>query len=467
MSEMSNLRENRVTIIPAEIEPPAAETAGSVILRVAAYCRVSTNSEEQLSSYEAQLAYYMAKVKQNPQWSLVRVYADQGITGTSTKKRKEFLKMIRACRAGKIDLIITKSVSRFCRNTLDGLECVRELKNMGVGVYFEKENINTLHMDNEMVLTFMMSQAQAESESLSGNIKWGHRKNFKDGKVYYHYKNFLGYREGPNGEAEIVPEEAEIVKRIFHRYLLGDSIPKIQRDLQADGIKTVHGKENWSGQVIRFMLQNEKYIGDAKLQKTFVEDLFTRRSVKNTGQLPQYYVHDCHPAIIDQEIFNKVQEEMARRASIPKRSQNAKTMLAKYSSKYAMSEKVVCGKCRGMYRRITWKRPEGIKVVWRCLTRMELGKRTCDAPTVAEDVIQQGVVDTINSSIDRVAFTEALMAAAGKADMPDAVTARLLELLNVQWPPMAEYDDEITRHLLKRVVVKGEESVEVLLYGVN
>ena len=461
---MGKSKESRVTIIPAEIES-SPEAAESKLLRVAAYCRVSTNSDEQLSSYEAQLEYYMMKVMQNPQWSLVKVYADQGITGTSTKKRKAFQQMIRACQAGKIDLIITKSVSRFCRNTLDGLEYVRELKGMGVGVYFERENVNTLHMDNEMVLTFMMSQAQAESESLSGNIKWGHRKNFKDGKVYYHYKNFLGYRKGPNGEPEIDPVEAEVVKRIFNRYLLGDSATKIQKDLQADGIKTARGQENWNERVIRAMLRNEKYIGDALLQKTFVSDLFTRKTEKNTGQLPQYYVHGCHPAIIERDLFYRVQEEMARRASIPKRSQNTKTFLAKYSSKYALSEKVFCGKCRGIYRRISWRRPEGVKVVWRCLTRMELGKKTCAAPTVTEDVIQRAVVDTINGSIDKAAFTKALMDAAGNADKPDAATARLLELLNEQWPPMTEYDDEIPRHLLKRVVVKSEESVEVLLYG--
>lgn len=462
---MSKPKENRVTIIPAEIEAPTTADADSNLLRVAAYCRVSTNSEEQLSSYESQLEYYIARIKQNPQWVLVKVYADQGITGTSTKKRKEFQKMIHACKAGKIDLIITKSVSRFCRNTLDGLEYVRELKSMGVGVYFEKENVNTLHMDNEMVLTFMMSQAQAESESLSGNIKWGHRKNFKDGKVYYHYSGFLGYREGADGLPEIAPEEAEIVRRIFNRYLSGHSVPRIIRDLEADGVKTARGKEKWSDGVIRNMLRNEKYIGDAMLQKTFVADLFSRKSVKNTGQLPRYYVHDCHPAIIEKDIFDRVQEEIARRASIPKRSTGNKTMLSKYSGKYALSDKIVCGNCRSVYRRISWRRPEGPKVVWRCLTRMELGKKVCAAPTVTEEVIQQAVVDKLNDSIDKITLAAALMTAASESEHPEVVTTRLLELLETQWPPVQEYDDEITRQLLKRVVVRGEERIEVLLYG--
>lgn len=186
----------RVTVIPADPQM-ARQDIRKKHLRVAPYCRVSTDKEEQLSSYEAQIEYYTDKINSNPDWTMVRLYADEGITGTSAKKRKDFLKMVRDCQRGKIDLVITKSVSRFCRNTLDGLNYVRRLKGYGVGVYFEKENVNTLYMDNEMILTLMMSQAQAESESLSGNVKWGHRKNFQDGKVYYNYKGFLGYRKGP------------------------------------------------------------------------------------------------------------------------------------------------------------------------------------------------------------------------------------------------------------------------------
>ena len=267
---------------------------------------------------------YYEKVKSNPQWALIALYADQGVTGTSTKHRKQFMRMIRDCEKGKIGLIITKFVSRFSRNTLDGLKYVRKLKNLGVGVYFEKENVNTLIMDNELILTFMMSGAQAESESMSGNVKWGHRKNFKDGKVYYHYNNFLGYREGEDGNPEIAPEEAEIVKRIFSRYLQGQSVAKIIAELEADGIKTVRGNNKWNDGVIRNMLTNEKYMGDALLQKTFVSDIFTRRSEKNLGQLPKYYVHECHPAIIDRETFYQVQEEMARRSSLPQKSINTK-----------------------------------------------------------------------------------------------------------------------------------------------
>lgn len=249
---------------------------------MAPYCRVSTDKEEQLSSYEAQIEYYTDKINSNPDWTMVRLYADEGITGTSARKRKDFLKMVRDCQKGKIDLVITKSVSRFCRNTLDGLNYVRRLKQYGVGVYFEKENVNTLYMDNEMILTFMMSQAQAESESLSGNVKWGHRKNFQDGKVYYNYKGFLGYRRGADGRPEIDPEQAAVVRRIFSRYLLGHSVRQIVTDLMADGIKTATGKEIWHDSVIQKMLCNEKYIGDALLQRPTSRTCSAKKSGSTT-----------------------------------------------------------------------------------------------------------------------------------------------------------------------------------------
>ena len=351
--------QKKVTFIPADPKFERKDIRKQH-LRVAPYCRVSTDKDEQLSSYEAQIEYYTAKVNGNPDWTMVRLYADEGITGTSTKRRKEFNKLIADCEAGKVDLVITKSVSRFGRNTLDGLQYTRKLKRLGIGVYFEKENVNTLYMDNEMILTFFFSQAQAESESLSGNVKWGHRKNFKDGKVYYQYKSFMGYRKGPNGEPEIDEEQAAIVRRIFARYLMGDSVSQICKGLEADGIKTVRGNEKWTDGVIRGMLQNEKYIGDALLQKTYIADIFSHQAKKNMGELPKYYVHDCHPAIIDRETFRKVQEEMARRSGKRRTSSKAKTELGKYSGKYAFSELLVCGECGSPYRRQTYM-PRGDK----------------------------------------------------------------------------------------------------------
>jgi len=432
-------------------------------LRVAPYCRVSTDSEEQLTSYKSQIAYYTAKIAENPDWTMVRLYADEGITGTSMKKRKEFMKMIADCEAGKIDLVITKSTTRFARNTLEGIQIVRKLKRLGIGVYFEKENTNTLYMDNEMLLTFFFSQAQAESESLSKNVGWGHRRNFENGKVYYHYDSFLGYKKGADGQPEIDEEQAAVVRRIFARYLIGDSVRKICKDLEADGIKTVRGCEKWSDSTIQNMLQNEKYIGDALLQKTFIEDIFSRKSVKNVGQLAKFYVHNCHPPIIDRTTFQKVQEEIARRSGKKKTSTKAKTELGKYSGKYALSEILVCGECGSPYRRQTYM-PRGEKYyVWRCLNRMENGKRVCKcSPTFTETDIHDAVVAAMNEmfaqqtvkEILKDSITTALAAAEPELTLPavesqiQALQARQLELIalaTTEGAKFEEYDDEIGR----------------------
>lgn len=378
-------------------------------LRVAPYCRVSSKKDEQLNSYEAQIEYYTEKVNENPDWTMVRLYADEGITGTSTRKRKQFNQMIRDCEKGKIDLVITKSVSRFCRNTLDGLDYIRRLKRHGVGVLFEKENVNTLYMDNEMILTFMMSQAQAESESLSSNVKWGHRKNFMDGKVYYHYDNFLGYRKGPDGQPVIDEEQAAVVRRIFARYLMGHSTRRICADLMADGLKTARGSEKWSDSSIRGILRNEKYVGDALLQKTYSADLFTHQQKKNNGELPKYYVHECHPAIIDRATFQKVQEEIVRRTSIRKTSSRTKTELGKFSGKYVLADLLVCSECGSPYRRVLWM-PGGVKrYVWRCINRLEHGKRICKcSPTLEEPDLHAAVVSAMNEMFSQRIAKETL-----------------------------------------------------------
>lgn len=256
--------------------------------RVAAYCRVSTDSEEQLNSYTAQKAYYTQKIEDSPDWEMAGIFADEGITGTSMKKRKEFNRMIAACKRGGIDLILTKSLSRFARNTVDCLETVRMLKARGIGVIFEKENINTLTESSEFLITLFSGFAQAESESLSVNIQLGIRMAMKEGKVNFHYKSMLGYRRGADGKPEIVPEEAEVVRRIYRRYLEGCSEGQIQRELTQAGVATAKGVKAWSHQIVHNILTNEKYAGDALLQKTFTTDCISKKVKKNTGELPQY-----------------------------------------------------------------------------------------------------------------------------------------------------------------------------------
>ena len=327
--------QRRVRVIPAT-KKERAQPAGKkkALLRVAAYCRVSTDSEEQLNSYEAQKAYYTSLIQENPEWEMVSVFADEGISGTGTKKRVQFNRMIAACKRGRIDLILTKSLSRFARNTVDCLETIRELKAMGIGVVFEKENINTLTADSEFLITLYSSFAQAESESLSKNVTWGIHKSMEAGNVTFHYSRMLGYRRGPDGEPEIDPEEAKTVRRIYRRYLEGASLGIIQRELTEDGVPTAKDMRGWSRQILKNILTNEKYIGDVKLQKTFVTDCISKQVKKNTGERTMYYVENHHPPIVTREIFHRVQEEMARRTSKRKVMQKTgKTEQGKYSAK--------------------------------------------------------------------------------------------------------------------------------------
>ena len=466
----------KVTVTPADPKYTQKDIRKQH-LRVAPYCRVSTGSEEQLTSFTAQMEYYTQRIADTEDWTMVRLYADEGITGTSTKKRTQFNKMIRDAEKGKIDLVITKSVSRFCRNTLDGLEYIRRLKKCGVGVYFEKENTNTLYMPNEMILTFLMSQAQAESESMSSNIRWGHQARFKQGIVHYNFNNFLGYRKGADGEPEIDENEAPTVRRIFARYLMGQSVGQICKDLTADGLKTARGGTDWSDHTVRHILQNEKYMGDAILQKTFTLDLFSRQQVKNEGQLPKYYVENAHPAIIDRATFQKVQEEMARRSSLRKTSSKAKTEQGKHSGKYALSGLLVCAECGSPYRRVTYMPGGQKRFVWRCINRLEHGKRICKyAPTLEEPEVQTAVTAAMNELFRQQTARQTLAdcIAAALADTGDdaslpAVEAKLRALQEEQMrlfhlaadagPDNTEYDNrliEVSAAMASLLTRKGE-----------
>ena len=279
-------------------------------LKVAAYARVSTEQDEQQNSYEAQVNYYKTYIKNRKNWQFIAVFADRGITGTSTKHRPEFNKMIKIALMGGIDLILTKSISRFARNTVDTLQTVRNLKEAGVEVFFEKENLHTFDPKCEMLLTIMSSLAQEESRSISENIRWGKRKSMQDGKVSLPYSCFLGYQKGADGRLEIVEREAKIVRRIYRMFLRGNSISSIAKFLTKHGVLTPRKKKKWSAATVKNILKNEKYKGDALLQKTYIEDYLTKKRRKNTGELPQYYVKNSHPAIIPPEVFDEVQEKL-------------------------------------------------------------------------------------------------------------------------------------------------------------
>jgi len=386
-----------VTIIPAKMQ--TAENRDKYHqLRVAAYCRVSTEQEEQQNSYQVQIAYYTDLINRKKEWTLVGIFADEGISGTQTKKRTEFNRMIRMCKNKKIDLVITKSISRFARNTVDCLEYVRLLKDLGIGVIFEKESINTLTMTSEFMIALYGSFAQAESESISKNVSWGKEKAYREGRVQFQYKHLLGYKRGDDGEPEIVPDEAETVRLIFKLFLDGYSMKEIAITLKSLGKLNKYGDVEWRSNTISRILQNEKYVGDALLQKTFTVDCITHKIVKNHGERPMYLVTDHHDPIVDRDTYNRVQQELARRSSKRKISDKTVTEQGKYSSKYALSELLICGHCGTPYRRTTWSARGKKQIVWRCISRLEHGKKYCpDSPTIKEESLHQAIIHAINN----------------------------------------------------------------------
>lgn len=366
------------------------------VLRVAAYCRVSTKQEEQLNSYENQVEHYTERINSENGWTLEGIYADKGISGTSVKNRDEFNRMIRRCKQGKIDMIITKSIARFARNTVDCLKYVRLLNDLGVDVYFEEQGIHSNQPGAEFYITIYGSIAQSESENISANIKWGKAQSAKEGKVIFQYKNFLGYRKGEDGQPEIVPEEAETIRLIYDRFLAGDSLKGIAELLEEKSIKSPTGKSQWQFSTIQSILSNEKYKGDAIINKTYITDCISKKVRVNNGERPKYYVENSHPAIIDSATFGRVQEELARRSGKRKVRQKAKTEQGKYSSKYAMTELLVCGECKTPYRRCTWTAGGKKKIVWRCINRLDYGKKYChNSPTIEESILQKAVMTAI------------------------------------------------------------------------
>ena len=365
--------------------------------RVAAYCRVSTDSEEQLVSYANQKKVYTEMIASRKDWCFAGLFADEGKSATRADKRPEFNKMINDCLAGKIDYIITKSVSRFARNTVDCLDYVRMLKSKGIGVYFEEQQIDTLKTDSELYLVIYAGFAQSESESISKNITWSVRKKFEEGTPVFMYKRFLGYKKGADGEPEIVPSEAAIVERIFNLYLAGETVDKISKMMQAENYDIPDKTISFSKGMIMNMLSNERYCGDAILQKSVTIDCIEKKRKKNTGEAPMYYVQNNHPAIIDRVTFNKVQEELARRKTkTPGSAKSSITSTGKYS-RYALTDVLICGNCGTRYRRVTWSRNGVKRIVWRCISRLDYGKKYCsDSPTIMEDKLQEAIVRAVN-----------------------------------------------------------------------
>lgn len=382
---------SNVRVIPATIQKTSAQSSHSTVKRkTAAYARVSTGSEEQLTSYEAQVDYYTKYIKERSDWEFVKVYTDEGISATNTKKRDGFNEMVTDALAGKIDLIVTKSVSRFARNTVDSLSTVRKLKENGIEVYFEKENIYTFDGKGELLITIMSSLAQEESRSISENVTWGQRKRFADGKVSLPYKRFLGYEKGEDGLPSIVESEANIIRMIYRMYMEGKTSSAIAKHLAAEGILSPGGKEKWQVATVNSILRNEKYKGDALLQKSFTVDFLTKTTKINEGEVPQYYVQNSHPAIIDPDEFDAVQAEMERRKKLGRPT----------ACQSPLSTKLVCGDCGGFYGSKVWgSNTKYRRVVWQCNNKYKDGAK-CTTPHVTEDEVKKKFVEAFNSMLE-------------------------------------------------------------------
>lgn len=413
--------------------------------RVAAYARVSTDSDEQLTSYEAQVDFYTRHIQSNPKWEFVSVYTDEGVTGTNTKRREGFNRMINDALDGKIDLILTKSVSRFARNTVDSLTAIRQLKEKGVEVYFEKENIYTLDAKGEVMLTIMSSLAQEESRSISENVTWGKRRSMEDGKFSLAYKRFLGYEKGEDGFPKIVEEEAKIIREIYDLFLAGNTVRAIADYLTGQGILTPAGKEKWSVSTIMSILQNEKYKGDALLQKTYTVDFLSKTVRKNHGEIPQYYIQNSHPAIIDPDTFDLVQNEIERRR--PNRRQLHRSS--------PFSGKIICGECGSFYGRKVWH--SGSKHrnhVWRC-NQKYTGDVRCTTPNLREADIKNAFVAAFNQLLgdkgQYIAHFEELLPlladTSGLEKQLEALEAQHAEMLDT----LRRYMEENTRQVQDQV----------------
>lgn len=383
----------KITTIKAA---PGLDESGKRIrrLRVCAYCRVSTSHEEQQNSFDAQIRHYKAFIESRPEWQFAGIYADEGISGKSKQNRVEFLRMIKDAEKKKIDLIITKSISRFARNTTDCIESVRLLKSLGIGVFFEKENINTLSAESELVLTILSSIAEEELTSLSQNIRWSNQKRFKQGKLQLVTERFMGYDRDGKGGLVINEEQAAVVRKVFDYYISGFGVTKLARALEKEGIKNVSGNVSWTASSILGMLKNEKYVGDAILQKTVTSNSITFKRKKNEGEAPMYFIRDNHPAIIDREKFERVQEIIKDRSRGKGYSPD---MAWKYQNRFPFTHKIVCGNCGKTFRHtIRNSSSPSRQYYWTCGTYRERGREVCDMGPIKDVTLQRLFVRVFN-----------------------------------------------------------------------
>ena len=422
--------------------------------RVAAYCRVSTDSEDQVNSFESQQRYFRQYIEQRPDWELYEIFADEGISGTNTKKRREFNRMIDCAKSGKIDLIITKEISRFARNTLDSIYYTRELKKRDVGVLFMNDNINTLDGDAELRLAIMASIAQEESRKTSERVKWGQKRRMEEGVVFG--RSMLGY-DVRGGKMYINQGGAEIVRLIFHKFVSeGKGTHVIAKELCEEGISPMRVKK-WHSSVILRIIRNEKYCGDVLLQKTFCTDVISKKIIKNIGQMTQYYMPDHHEGIVSKEQFQAVQAEMARRGALRSPSKTAVTGRSCYTSKYALSDRLVCGECGTLYRRCTWTSLGRKYPVWRCTSRLNYGTKYChDSPTIKEEPLQTAILAAINSDMsNKAALLDHIKKAVSLELLP--VQGQTMSLADIEHR-LVQLDEQFQRLLAEAIDAEDKEA---------
>lgn len=446
-----------VTLIPAkpQAEVRSRKNLPSKRQRMAAYCRVSTDHEDQTHSFEAQVDYYTKYIEEHEQYELADIYADEGISGTSTKRREDFKRLIRDCRAGKVDIVITKSISRFARNTQDCLNYMRELRNLGIPIIFEKENINTMEAGGELLFTILSSLAQDESRNISENCKWGIRSKFKNGQMHLNTYKFLGYDKDEEGKLVINEEQARTVRRIYKEFLEGRNPQQIAKTLEEEGVPGCLGQTKWYTSTIFGMLKNEKHKGDALLQKTYTSDFLTKKQVKNHGEIQQVYIEDNHEGIIDKDTWEAVQEELARREAFMK--SHGLKMYVQGTEPDPFCCKVFCGECGQPYGRHTW-RSRGV-FQWQCKGHRVKGVLTCKNEFVDNADLQKGFVCAYNKLItDNTRVAEWKNATQAKSPLKRLRARQLLEL--AEQDPLTSFVEELAQLVLIEVTILGARKYE-------
>ena len=443
----------KVTVIEPIVNPFSHKQIKAFQRRkVAAYARVSTDSSEQLTSYAAQVKYYKEYILAHPEWEYAGIYADAGISGLKTSNRTAFSEMIEDAKAGKIDLILTKSVSRFARNTVDSLVNIRLLKEYGTEVYFEKENIWTFDSKGEVLLTIMSSLAQEESRSLSENVAWGYRKRFADGKFSLAYSCFLGYDKGPDGGLVVNKEEAKIVRLIYRMFMDGYSAGRISKEMGKRKIPTPRGFHKWAPSVVLSILSNEKYKGDALLQKSFTADFLTKRHKKNEGELPMYYLENNHEGIVTEDDWGLVHDELERRSQFKK----------SYCCVCELSCKIICGNCGGYYGpKVIHSTDKYRKIRWRCNKKYS-GKDVCTNPMIAEEIVRSKFLQAYDEYIgNRNALIEdaELMLSAIPSGDHRAEIEQYISELHKQQHILPEWNPKLWSDLIEKAVVQKDKSI--------